>query len=439
VKPPVRLPQRLLLYLIAVHLLAAALAIPLLAARSPWLVLAELLLLASLLTGLSLVRGQFRTLDLIRSGAQSLQERDFTTRLRPVGQAELDQLVGVYNQMVDHLREERTRLEEQQHFLGQIVRESPSGIVVLDLDGRVAEANPMAQRLLDQPALVEVMNTLEKGAAQVVALPDGRRIKCRRGGFQDRGFTRGFILLEELTEELRQVEKAAYEKLIRMMSHEVNNSVGAAGSLLHSCLTYAPLLPEEHRADLETALRVVISRTEQLGALMRSFAEVVRLPPPQPRPCRLEPLLRQVALLMRAESEQRRIAWQWPSETAPADSLVEVDPVQIEQVFLNVVKNALEAIGQDGTIVVRLARTADPGGRLQVTIQDSGAGIAPEARAQLFTPFFSTKDKGQGIGLMLIQQILTQHQCDYALEGPAGGPTRFTITFPAAGPAPLRT
>jgi two-component system nitrogen regulation sensor histidine kinase NtrY len=259
----------------------------------------------------------------------------------------------------------------------------------------------------------------------VVPLPDGRRLKCRRGAFLDRGFPRGFFLIEELTDELRQAEKAAYEKLIRMMSHEVNNSVGATGSLLHSCLTFAPLLPEEQARDLESALRVVIGRTEQLGGLMRSFADVVRLPPPQRRPTDVEALLRGVAVLLRAECERRRVTWTWAiEEQLPGP--IDLDPVQLEQVFVNVAKNALEAIGDAGTLTVRLGRR---GPRPFAAIEDTGPGIPPEARPHLFTPFFTTKETGQGIGLMLIQQILDQHHFDYALESPPTGPTRFTIVF----------
>ena len=207
-----------------------------------------------------------------------------------------------------------------------------------------------------------------------------------------------------------------------MMSHEVNNSVGATGSLLHSCLTYRPLLPEEQGRDLEAALRVVITRTEQLGGLMRSFAEVVRLPPPQRRPTDLEELLRRVAVLLRAECERRQVTWTWAIEEPPGP--IDLDPAQLEQVFVNIAKNALEAIDRTGTLTVRLGRR---GTRPCATIEDTGPGIPPEARAHLFTPFFTTKDTGQGIGLMLIQQILEQHHFDYSLESPPGGPTRFSI------------
>lgn len=434
-----RLHRRFVVYLAAVHLLCAAVALPLLVPRPVWLLVAEGLLLLSLAVGVRLVGGLFRTLDIIQDGAEFLREGDFTSRLRETGRPELDRLVGVYNRMIDHLRDERTRLQEQHHFLAQVLEQSPSAILVLDFDGAIELSNPAAARLLDLDAaglrgrklgalagpVAEALGGLGPGETRVVALPDGRRLRCRRGSFQDRGFARGFLMVEELTEELRQAEKAAYENLIRMMSHEVNNSVGATSSLLHSCLNYRPFLPDEEGKDFEEALRVVIRRTEQLGSLMRSFAEVVRLPPPQRRPVDLPDLLRNVAVLMRAECERRRVQWVWAIEEPPPPP-VAVDPTQMEQVLVNVVKNALEAIGEDGTVTARLGRR---GGRVFLAIEDTGPGIPPEVRAQLFTPFFSTKQTGQGVGLTLVQQVLTQHQLDYALESPPGGPTRFTITF----------
>src|SRR3954447_18364367 len=317
------LHRRFVLYAVAVNVAAVIAALPWLLDRRhrPWLLLAQALFALSLFVGLRLVRRLFRTLSVIEEGAQFLRERDFTARLRETGQPELDRLVGVYNQMADHLREEPTRLTEQHHFLGQILEQSPSAIVVLDFQGAVELCNPAAERLLGTPASAcrgrplaaletpvgRALATLAPGESRVLSTPDGRRLKCRRGAFQERGFSRGFLMVDELTEELRQAEKGAYEKLIRMMSHEVNNSVGATGSLLHSCLAYVPPLPAEQGADLDGALRVVIGRTEQLGGLMRSFAEVVRLPPPQPHPTDLEALVRAVALLMRAECERRRV------------------------------------------------------------------------------------------------------------------------------------
>jgi len=105
---------------------------------------------------------------------------------------------------------------------------------------------------------------------------------------------------------------------------------------------------------------------------------------------------------------------------------ISMDRAQIEQALLNVAKNGIEAIGSDGTLTIRLGRRED---KRALEIEDTGPGIAPGVREQLFTPFFSTKEGGQGIGLTLVQEILANHHFGYALEGPNGGPTRFTIVF----------
>jgi PAS domain S-box-containing protein len=350
----------------------------------------------------------------------------------------MDDLVGVYNRMADHLREERVRTQEQHFFLAQILEVSPSGIVILDYDGKVAFANPAAERLLGVsrgelqalpsaalPApLGSSVDALLTGESRVVPTRGGRRVRVRHGTFLDRGFRRRFFLLEELTEELRQYEKAAYEKLIRMMSHEVNNSVGAVSSLLDSSLTLGRALPEVDRRELEGALHVAIGRTEQLGAFMRGFAEVVRVPPPRLAPCDVRGLLEGITRLLGPEAERRRVRWVWDAPgRLPA---VALDRIQMEQVFVNVLKNALEAIGGEGTVTLRLGLR---GPRPFATVEDSGPGLPPEARANLFTPFFTTKENGQGLGLTLVREILDQHGFDYALESAPGGPTQFTVVF----------
>jgi len=240
----------------------------------------------------------------------------------------------------------------------------------------------------------------------------------------DRGFPRRFILIEELTEELRQSEKAAYEKLIRLMSHEVNNSTGAVGSLLRSCLHYKDQITEKDRGDFATALQVSISRTEHLSAFMRNFAEVIKLPQPRLQDVDLEDLLRGIERLLQAESRQRGIEWAWDLR-APLDP-IRMDRFQMEQVFVNILKNAVEAIGQEGRITIRMGRE---GGRPYAAIEDTGCGIAPQAKEELFTPFFSTKENGQGIGLTLVQEVLDRHGFAFSLESQPGEPTRFSIYF----------
>ena len=169
----------------------------------------------------------------------------------------------------------------------------------------------------------------------------------------------------------------------------------------------------------------MICRLGQLHEFTSGFADVVRLPPPRLAPCDLGVVARSVATLLRPAAEARRIELRLEIGEPPPTALA--DRTQLEQALVNVGKNAVEAAGDGGRVTMRLR---DAGGRASLVVEDTGRGIPPAAAAQLFTPFFTTKQHGQGLGLTLVQEILRQHRCEFALEGPAGGPTRFTIVFP---------
>jgi two-component system nitrogen regulation sensor histidine kinase NtrY len=440
----VSLRARFVLYLVAVHALMALVAAFVVARDRWWLIAVEAVILVSFLGGLALIRRFLQSIEFVRESAQLLEDSDFMSRVREVSQPDLDRLIHVYNRMVDALRGERVQLQEQQHFLSLVLHESPAGIIVLDFDGRVSLANPAAERLLQveagritgtvlgglDRAIAADLLSLAAGERRVLSVWGGRRVRALHGTFLDRGFRRSFYLMEELTEELRQSEKAAYEKLIRMLSHEVNNTVGASNSLLKSCLSYAGQLRPDDRADYEHALGVVIARTEQLSAFMGSFAEVVRLPPPRLAPVDPAEVVDGLLGLVRADAEARRIAVR---RTGPAQvGLVPLDRGQMEQALLNVIKNAMEAIGVDGTLTVRVV--SDRGVPV-VEIEDTGPGLSDEVRAHLFTPFFSTKEHGQGIGLTMVQEILSGHGFPFALDGPRGGPTVFTVRLSSPAPS----
>ncbi|HEX2644935.1 MAG TPA: ATP-binding protein [Thermoanaerobaculia bacterium] len=435
------LRAKILIYLAVVHAALGAAAFFALRQRPALLIAAEALFAISIVAGIALVRALFVPLDLIRTGSELMGERDFASSFREVGQPEMDALVRIYNQMIQRLREERLKLEEQHHFLDRILTASPAGIVSLDFDGRVSALNPAAERLLrvsqeeasGRPLetlgpLGPALSALEAGASEIQALQGGRRLKVTRSELFDRGFPRSFFLLEELTEELRASERAAYGKLVRMMSHEINNSVGAVGSLLDSFRGYSDQLAEEDRKDFLAATGVAITRLEHLRAFMNGFAEVVRLPPPERRSTDLRRLIDEILILLRPELERRRIAWEWEAEDG-APVLVDLDRNQMEQVLVNVLQNAMEAIEEDGRITLRLGREEGRGGRLFLTIGDTGPGLPEEVLPRLFEPFFSTKRNGRGLGLTLIQEILTQHGFDFSLENRPEGGAELRIGF----------
>jgi signal transduction histidine kinase len=431
------LRAKILTYLVLLHVVLAAVCVVVLIERPALLLLFEALFVLSAIIGYLLVRAFFVPLELVRTGAELMRERDFSIHFRQVGQSEMDELIGIYNQMADRLREERIDLEERNLFIDKVVRASPTGIVVLNHDGRIADVNETAGRILGVAVdelvgraaaevthpIVPTLAELDVDESRVVSVR-GRRLRCRRAEFYDRGAPRSIFLIDELTEELREIERAAYSKVIRMMSHEVHNSVGAVRSLLESCSAYAGQLTPEDRGDFENALDVASTRLQHLSTFMSGLASVVRVPEPERRPCDLVELLRDLERLLAPELERRRIRLRW--EAAEPLSDVALDKNQIEQVLVNVLRNAVEAIEEDGEIVVATGRDA---GQRWLAIRDSGPGIDEELRAELLTPFFSTKRDGRGVGLTLSREILTQHELDFSLENHEGGGAEFRIRF----------
>jgi signal transduction histidine kinase len=271
-------------------------------------------------------------------------------------------------------------------------------------------------------ALAAELGTIVPGESRLVPFEGRRRLKCYRGQFFDRGFPRGFFLVEEVTEELRTSEKAAYEQLVRMISHEVGNSVGAVASLLESCLPFGEQIAAADRDDYRQALTVAGARMRSLNAFVNGFAEVVRLPQPDRRPTDLAALVDDVRVLLAPELERRRVTCEWSHrEVLPPIAL---DRHQIEQVLVNVLRNALESIGERGSIALSLTRED---GRPTLRVADSGAGIARDAEARLFVPFFSTKRDGRGLGLVLIREVVGQHGFGCGLANRPEGGAEFVL------------
>ncbi|MBZ0270017.1 hypothetical protein K8I85_17840, partial [bacterium] len=310
-------------YLAAVHIVLGGAILYLLRAHGYAVLAAEVVLGISFWFGLRLVRTTFEPLEVLRAGVDLLESKDFASRFHPSGNPEMDGLVSVYNRMAGELREERIRNEEQEHFLRQILETGATAVLTLDADRTVAQSNATAAALLDAtPEDMEGkrledlpspfaagLESVPIGTTVVLPLHGRRRVRCHHGTFFDRGFAREFFVLEELTEELRRSEKAAYEKLIRMISHEVNNTAGGVTSLLDSCLNYADQIGDEDRDDFREAIRVSATRTTRLNEFVRSFADVVRLPAPAREPVHVAGIVDSLRTLLRDESTERRVTW----------------------------------------------------------------------------------------------------------------------------------
>lgn len=403
---------KIIAYLIALNVIVGTAAVIVLIEKPLLLFVVEALFVIEILISIRLLRAFFVPLDLIRTGAELIAERDFTSRFVPVGQPEMDTLIDVYNRMIDRLRDERLAAEEQHQLLQKIVEASPAGIVICDFDGNVERVNPSAERMDYRNVLAS-----STGEEKWIAHLGTRRLKVSRAAFRDRGFAKQFFVIEEMTEELRLSEKAAYEKLIRIMSHEVNNSVGAVRSLLESSLRYAPQVGDADREDFTNALTIASARIDALNRFMSAFADVVRIPPPHRTPTNVAALVQRVAALLRHELESRAISL---TRTLDDTRSYELDASQFEQVVLNIFRNAMEAVQRDGHIDVAFRDAV-------LTIHDSGPGISDTARTELFTPFFTTKRDGRGLGLTVVQEVLANHGFTFSLENGKGGGAEFVV------------
>lgn len=421
------LRTRYLIYITIVHIALIALIAWELREQKALFIASEVLILVSGYVAVRLYNQFRQPSEFIASGIEAIKDKDFTVKFVPTGNREVDELITVYNLMIDQLRQERTRQVEQQFFLNKLIDAAPIAILIFDFDGRIASVNPRAGQLLSVRSDDVVGKELDQIGysllAQLADMADGEsRImkpngietyKVLRSFFMDRGFRRSFLMIEELTPEILASEKKAYSKVIRMMAHEVNNSIGAVNSILDVTQSYV------NEPDVKHAVRVAIERNDRLNRFMRRFADVVRLPQPQKRPMDVSAIVRSVVRLMQTQAVARNVLLTNSSDEANV-RLVDVE--QMEQVLVNVVKNALEACEPGQQVeVISNAR--------YVLIRDNGEPIPDALAVNLFNPFYSTKPDGQGIGLTLTREVLLNHQFPFSLKTNETGWTEFLIEF----------
>lgn len=375
-----------------------------------------------------------KPLNSIGSGMELLREQDFSSRLSPVGQYEADRIVNVFNRMMEQLKNERLRLREQNNFLDLLIKASPMGVILTTLDEDLSELNPMAQKMLgvrqedvlgkkmneiDSPLAAELAN-VPKGETATVRLNDSNIYRCTHSSFIDRGFQHPFFLIESLTDEVMKAEKKAYEKVIRMIAHEVNNTTAGITSTLDT--VEQALSTEEGMDDICDVMRVCTERCFSMSRFITRFADVVKISEPTLTLVDLNDLAFTCKRFMEGMCTDRNIKLRLEIDETLKE--VKMDASLFEQVLVNIIKNAAESIEKDGEIIVRTLSPAI------VEVVDNGKGISKEVEAKLFSPFFSTKPNGQGIGLIFIREVLMRHGCTFSLRTYADGLTRFRILFP---------
>ena len=375
-----------------------------------------------------------RPIHLITTGMDLLSGQDFSSRLKLVGQVDADKIVNVFNRIMSQLKHERLRLREQNIFLDLLIQASPMGVVIMTLDGEIDHINPMALKMmelnthpdksikhlieLDSPLAAE-LGEIPNNETKVIRLNNANIYKCSHSYFIDHGFKHPFYLIERMTDEVIHAEKRAYEKVIRMIAHEVNNSTAGITSTLD---TISQALTEEKgMEDICDMIRICIERCFSMSHFITRFADVVKIPEPTFQKASINDIATLCKRFMEGMCNERNI--ELNIELDAEVSKVQLDASLFEQVLVNIIKNAAESIQQNGNIWIRTIAPAT------IEVIDNGPGITKDTETKLFTPFFSTKSNGQGIGLVFIREALTLHDCKFSLKTGTDGLTRFRICF----------
>ncbi|QSX40050.1 sensor histidine kinase [Shewanella cyperi] len=376
-------------------------------------------------------------------GLLNLIDNDFSVSL-PVGRGgELGRLSALFNQASAALRKERQHIYQRELLLDKVIQNSPNLMLLLDGSGHIIYANDAARHQFNQGKPLNGMlfqELLQQQRDDIRAMlqsptdglfslgeagSDAETWHLSRGQFNLNGEQHQLLLLKQMTRELSRQEVAVWKKVIRVISHELNNSLAPISSMVNSGRMLAGQLAEPR---LNIIFDTIDKRTRHLSEFIEGYARFARLPRPIKAQVDLAQLCRELRLqcLFNIEGEL-------------PDLPLWADEVQLEQVLLNLLKNAAES-GSDPEHIVIHARRARLGGQgmadevgLEIEVLDRGPGMSPEVLSQALLPFYSTKQQGTGLGLALCREIIEAHDGRISLQNREGGGLSVRLFLPSAG------
>jgi len=370
----------------------------------------------------------------------ALREEDYSFRARGAARNDaMGELALEINSLADILTEQRLQTIEANALLRRVVEEIDAPLFTFDPDHVLRLMNAAGERLLQQPAArllgksasdLGLDACFEAANETLVALPysaPNARWMLRRRSFRQSGVPHTLIVLSDVSRALREEERSAWQRLIRVLGHELNNSLAPIISIAGSLSSRLPLpeLPEAQNADFQRGLGIIEARTAALHRFLQSYRRLATMPSPTLQPTLLRPLFERVAAL------ETRLPVRIDSD---GELALMLDPDLIEQMLINLVRNAVDAALEQA----QSAQTGDPevtmrwektNGKVALIVDDNGIGLLNPSNA--FVPFYTTKPGGSGIGLVLSQQIVEAHGGSIELVNrPDARGCRVKVTLP---------
>lgn len=392
----------------------------------------------------------------IRAFFESVKKNDLAQSYSYIEESGYSEtLKNEFRILIDKLTETRSKRDSQYQYLKNIVQHVGIGILTFNRDGMVQIINTAAKKLLKieqigkideltnlSPSLVENFKKLKTGGRNLVKIDYGGdvvqlSIYAIELALQGEEFK--LISLQNIQSELEENEMEAWQKLVRVLTHEIMNSVTPISSLantvegdimafIKSCNgeSYCDIEVEELN-DMYMAVQTIQRRSEGLIRFVSDFRNLTHIPKPQFKIVNVKELLGQVYMLMKKEMEENQIIYS--QSVTPENLVINVDPELIQQVLINLVKNAIQALQEHENKRIDIKSYPDDKGRIIISIKDNGSGIEEDAQTRIFIPFFTTKKAGSGIGLSLSRQIMRQHLGSISVKSKIDEGAEFILRF----------
>jgi nitrogen fixation/metabolism regulation signal transduction histidine kinase len=359
------------------------------------------------------------------------------------------ELRQAFSSIMTDFRKSRAEKQENVRYLQTVVQHVGVGVLAFTSDGRIDLINSAARRMLDIPG-IRTFNDLRRVDDSLVTCLEKLRpgekalVKIDRKGetvqlsvalteFKLAQRSIKLVSLHNITGELDEAEMEAWQQLVRVLNHEIMNSVTPIASLASTAREIIDsddgddIVPEARLDDLRTAVETIEKRSEGLIHFVDAYRRLTRIPTPTFQIILLSDLFGRIQQLAATHPECANITLDWSID--PPTLEVTADPDLVEQILLNLIINAAQALGDTSNGYIDLSGKMNQRGRVIIQVADNGPGISPEALASVFIPFYTTKAEGSGIGLSLSRQIMRQHGGDITVTSVPNEHTVFTLRF----------
>ncbi len=413
-----------------------------------------IMIVLNILLVLELIRYVERTNRKLTQFLDSIRHSDFASSFSNEGKGKsFRELNRAFNEVINDFKKTRTEKEEHFNYLQTVVQHVSIGIIAFRKDGKVDLLNNAAKRLLrinnlrligdlrkvksDLPDLVQKMKAGDKHLCKVFIEDELLQLSIYATEFRMRGEEYVLVSLQNISTELDEKEVESWQKLIRVLTHEIMNSITPISSLVS---TVRQMLFSDEEAELKLseldaedsegvlmALKTIQNRSQGLLNFVEIYRNLTRIPKPNFRYFPVKEIFDRAEILLKPKFEQLGI--RFTSKVMPADLMITADPDLIDQVTINLLLNAIDAVKATPDPQISMIASQNLNGRIGIDISDNGTGIKPDILDKIFMPFFTSKREGNGIGLSLSRQMMYLHKGNITVKSKPGEGSVFTLTF----------